>query len=1084
MALNTFLKGSRKGQMMSLAVLLVFILMLAGLFSLVILNVQYNNIAKAVALSTSSTNIGRTLQLSSGEFARDSLRNALATLTAYEYNASLRHGNFITNLSAYLSSLMVNGTMPKVTPGSMTANVILFSMRGLTFNSYNASIVNKLNITSGTILINQTRPVISQYGPYSLSVSYLENVVINQSGVVYKYNIPVNASIPLNNTPDLFYTQGGALEYMRFYNLNNLTTLIGNARATAGSQYGFAYGTVNVMPGGGGCPSGFSPPSSYSIIIATSDASGMNGCENSFAGLITSKLGGENPTVPYLAYPSSVNIASYLISGEDVLLYGPELSTLNIENLRNAVSDGYYFASPFASSYIGRAAGNLPERSQNGIFALSNFNREVARFNGATSQIVVTNAPLNTVSGGNNTVALWLYWTGGNNQAPFSFSNYNLIFNRGCFGFDKGSSPAYGINNSGFVNRWIFVVAKLNNGGGPIFNRLYINGVNETLGTSGCIEALGVAGATDSFSIGNRNSGGSGFFNGMITNVQMYNTSLSPLSIERLYQEGLSAIPISGNNLVFWSTLNGNLSDISGNNDKVSASSVAFSHWTPAQLAMPVADFNGTTGYISFPSTSGVLQVPITTTGMTISTWFVLNSSQTTNEDFLSYNGGTGCGFDLFFTSVTAVGLSDGCNDHYDLSGPSGAFLPNVLYNLIVTVAPSRTETYYVNGVQLASGAPASWSNSYSGSSFNIGFKTGYVHFNGVMANIQIYNATLSASQAAQIYSAGISGGPVQTSNLVGWWRLDGNANDYSGLGTTGSPNSMGFTTFRGTAIDSISGSPVSYAYPIPGILSCTDVESCYNATLPSLDLGTAPLAIGDGYAQAASFNGVGSYIEIPHSTALDGIGTGTATVSAWVRTSALTGTIFSSRDSSHGYQLLVSGTEAAAYGDVGGQITSTTAINDGAWHHVVAVWNGANVQIYVDGTPASGGNGADKFSSSTFVNQMGALCTGAGRSSCSSYFNGNISNVQVYNVPLTSGRVSLLYSEGISGLPIQRTGLVGWWPLNGDCIDYSNEGGSCDAYTNVIFAYLNGTSRVPGLSSISNTGNEWQALGFGVPPR
>ncbi len=53
----------------------------------------------------------------------------------------------------------------------------------------------------------------------------------------------------------------------------------------------------------------------------------------------------------------------------------------------------------------------------------------------------------------------------------------------------------------------------------------------------------------------------------------------------------------------------------------------------------------------------------------------------------------------------------------------------------------------------------------------------------GSMANVQIYNVSLSANEISTLYSEGYGGAPVNIKNLVGWWPLNGNANDYSGNG-------------------------------------------------------------------------------------------------------------------------------------------------------------------------------------------------------------------------------------------------------------------------------------------------------------
>ena len=53
--------------------------------------------------------------------------------------------------------------------------------------------------------------------------------------------------------------------------------------------------------------------------------------------------------------------------------------------------------------------------------------------------------------------------------------------------------------------------------------------------------------------------------------------------------------------------------------------------------------------------------------------------------------------------------------------------------------------------------------------------------FNGSIANVQLYNTTLSANEIQALYLEGIGGAPINLQHLVAWWPLNGNANDYSG---------------------------------------------------------------------------------------------------------------------------------------------------------------------------------------------------------------------------------------------------------------------------------------------------------------
>ena len=58
--------------------------------------------------------------------------------------------------------------------------------------------------------------------------------------------------------------------------------------------------------------------------------------------------------------------------------------------------------------------------------------------------------------------------------------------------------------------------------------------------------------------------------------------------------------------------------------------------------------------------------------------------------------------------------------------------------------------------------------------------------WNGYIADAQLYNTALSANGLKALYQEGIGGAPIKIQNLVGWWPLNGNAQDYSGNNNNG----------------------------------------------------------------------------------------------------------------------------------------------------------------------------------------------------------------------------------------------------------------------------------------------------------
>lgn len=73
--------------------------------------------------------------------------------------------------------------------------------------------------------------------------------------------------------------------------------------------------------------------------------------------------------------------------------------------------------------------------------------------------------------------------------------------------------------------------------------------------------------------------------------------------------------------------------------------------------------------------------------------------------------------------------------------------------------------------------------------------------FNGMIANVQLYNTSLSVNDMNTLYNEGIGGQPVDIYNLVGWWPLNMNANDYSGNFNNGTAYNVSFTGSYSTSI-------------------------------------------------------------------------------------------------------------------------------------------------------------------------------------------------------------------------------------------------------------------------------------------
>jgi len=864
-------KRSRKGFLMTVLVLVLFTLMIAELLIFTLLNISYNKIQQSSLLVSSSVDYASSLISSSKAFAAASLSKALSALTSYEYNASIRKGNFVSNLSEYLSYLIVNGTLPNVAPNSLAANALAIWMGNATFVAYNASIINNIKPSPLAIKISESKPIIYQTSPYNLSVSYVENVSIATPSGIQNYTIPVSASIPLNGTYDLFYAQQGVQRTIRFSSINNLTSVVGDAYATYGnsSSNAFIYGIVLHVPSGVTCTSLSSnvpswadtAPLNKSIILATPNANLITNATctiaNKFGGLVTYSISSISspPNIPWLQYSSSTNILNYIPNGTKVLLYGPGMDLLNMGGLRNAIQNGSYFASPFLPSYIDRADANFLRSSPNGIFTFSGSNRYAAQFNGQNNYVEQTNGfGFMNNAAQQATISIWVKPSSPNGDIVDELGQSTVntgwhdtwidlvngqveirVWNLGCV--NLGPIP---------LNSWSNIVMTLSYNGASLSYSGYINGVYKNSGTGsrsipgGSYLMYYPLGPSDSTNCGD----GGASFNGQMANYQFYNTSLGHSQISKIYQNGVEGLPVDGQNLVMWWPLNGNANDYSGNGNNGVGTNVEFNHLinytrdsiyivpTPNTLPIPgtlscisgkncnsalyisklpletspsfyTAQFNGQNNYVE--QTNGFGFMNNAAQQATISIWVKPSSPNGDIVDELGQStvntGWHDTWIDLVNGQVEIRVWNLGCVN-------LGPIPLNSWSNIVMTLSyngASLSYSGYINGVYKNSGTG---SRSIPGGSYLMYYPLGPsdstncgdggASFNGQMANYQFYNTSLGHSQISKIYQNGVEGLPVNEQNLVMWWPLNGNANDYSGLGNNGTAYNVYYTPFSG----------------------------------------------------------------------------------------------------------------------------------------------------------------------------------------------------------------------------------------------------------------------------------------------
>jgi Tfp pilus assembly protein PilE len=297
----------------------------------------------------------------------------------------------------------------------------------------------------------------------------------------------------------------------------------------------------------------------------------------------------------------------------------------------------------------------------------------------------------------------------------------------------------------------------------------------------------------------------------------------------------------------------------------------------------------------------------------------------------------------------------------------------NVAYDYLRRYAPIATSP--CNPTTALSNSPLTIDGlSNATITITISCPTGYsaVGVSRVEATIR-YN-TPQQTLKYSTYTNGASTVPLDiTDSLVGWWKLNGNANDSAGTG-------------NGTVVGA------------------------------SLTMGQ------NGISNTAyNFNGTSNEISIPDSAALSP--TSVITLTAWAKTDTVPSGVLAavvSKDVSTGignppYDLEFSPGGPLLFrvvnpSNLAGNLTCagvTAAIN--TWYFLAGTYDGSTVRMYVNGTACSNTTSL----TGGIADTTGLLRIGQQKNGNNRWFDGDIDDVRVYNRVLTPTEIQTVYNGG-----------------------------------------------------------------------
>jgi len=217
------------------------------------------------------------------------------------------------------------------------------------------------------------------------------------------------------------------------------------------------------------------------------------------------------------------------------------------------------------------------------------------------------------------------------------------------------------------------------------------------------------------------------------------------------------------------------------------------------QLPQYVGVFNGQTSYVSAPDTRGIYDF---TTIFTMTAWIKPVALLTgVSTDIVAKNSNSGTrAYEWYLVSDTGSINSAFAQifvngNNCQRNGQTRNY--NQWSFLSVTYSASAGQLIlYYNGAQ--DGTVLSCSQTLATNANPLQIGAYLANFNGIIANVQIYNTSLSANEIQALYLGGMGAPPLLLQYLVGWWPLNGNPNDYSGNNNNGVPTAVTFTSQYG----------------------------------------------------------------------------------------------------------------------------------------------------------------------------------------------------------------------------------------------------------------------------------------------
>jgi hypothetical protein len=540
-----------------------------------------------------------------------------------------------------------------------------------------------------------------------------------------------------------------------------------------------------------------------------------------------------------------------------------------------------------------------------------------------------------------------------------------------------------------YEGQWIHLAATYDGSGSSTGLKIYLNGnrVDDTTSNVGVYSAMSNTNAP--FTIGRAFQSNA---NGKIDEAAVFGFDLGQSDVQAIYNSGIPTDISSYSPLGYWK-----LGEEAKFTDNWLVPNSALSNFSKYSF-----NFDGLDDYVNCGNGAS-LQFSNT---LSVSCWV---KTSTSSKGILAIRVGSTPTQEAFsLTSSGEVRMNNGTRLTANTS-----ILDNNYHHIVVTYDTSLATNnlkIYIDGI-LDNSVDRTVVIQGSGTNYLIiGEYRASNFFNGNIDEVAVWDSELSAGAVTAIYNGG-KPKDLSAFSPVSWWRMgeeatyDGTLNQFT-IPDQGSGGNNG-TSSNTMLLETLVGDTPQYYGG--GISDSMDIFD---------RVGDAPVFTNNF---SLEFDGIDDYVTIANNINLQI--SDTLSISQWIKFTGTSQQYVTNFGNDYG-TYVSNGKFAIVFRNTANTqkgLISTININDGQWHHILAIKTTTNLYLYVDGVLESNANG-DVGRISTRSSAIGAIFNG------SSLFNGNIDEVALWNTDQSSN-VSSIYNNGVpNNLNDLSTPPLSWW--------------------------------------------------------